>query len=182
MSLFFLKTPFITNPPHNITYSFIDKWLKQFVFHQKAKDRIMQNTPLKEKTPFWLDPDKRAILYQACTFLMVGLLAYYLISNTIVNLEKQSISSGFGFLTREAAFEIGESTIAYSAADTYGRALLVGALNTLKVSFIGIVLSLIIGVLIGVARLSSNWLFLFFCNCFSGMHCFTKAFHLQDRR
>ncbi len=112
----------------------------------------------QEKIPFWLDPEKRAIFYQAFTFLMVGLLAWYLVSNTLVNLEKQSISSGFGFLEREAAFEIGESLIPYSAADTYGRALIVGALNTLKVSFIGIVLCLIIGVFIGVARLSSNWL------------------------
>lgn len=112
----------------------------------------------QEKIPFWLDPEKRAIFYQAFTFLMVGLLAWYLVSNTLVNLEKQSISSGFGFLEREAAFEIGESLIPYSAADTYGKALVVGALNTLKVSFTGIVLCLIIGVFIGVARLSSNWL------------------------
>ncbi|MBU0969488.1 MAG: amino acid ABC transporter permease [Proteobacteria bacterium] len=116
----------------------------------------MKNT--EEKIPFWLDPDKRGIFYQALTLFMVGLLAWYLVSNTLVNLEKQSISSGFGFLKKEAAFEIGESPIKYSAADSYGRALLVGALNTLKVSFVGIVLSLIIGVFIGVAKLSSNWL------------------------
>ncbi len=118
----------------------------------------MKNSISEEKIPFWLDPDKRAIFYQGFTFLMVGLLAWYLVNNTLVNLEKQSISSGFGFLDQEAAFEIGESTIQYSAADSYGRALVVGALNTLKVSFIGMVLSLIIGVLVGVAKLSSNWL------------------------
>lgn len=118
----------------------------------------MKNSISEEKIPFWLDPDKRAIFYQGFTFLMVGLLAWYLVNNTLVNLEKQSISSGFGFLDQEAAFEIGESTIQYSAADSYGRALLVGALNTLKVSFIGMVLCLIIGILVGVAKLSSNWL------------------------
>lgn len=112
----------------------------------------------EEKVPFWLDPDKRAIFYQVFTFLMIGLLAYYLVSNTLVNLEKQNISSGFGFMEKEAAFEIGESPIEYSAADSYGKALLVGALNTMKVSFIGIVLCLIIGIFVGVARLSSNWL------------------------
>lgn len=110
------------------------------------------------KVPFWLDPGKRAIGYQVITFLMVGLLAWYLVSNTVSNLEKQSIASGFGFLQSEAAFEIGESVIPYSASDSYGRALLVGALNTLKVSFIGIVLCLIIGLFVGVARLSTNWL------------------------
>ncbi|MCP3944902.1 MAG: amino acid ABC transporter permease [Desulfobacteraceae bacterium] len=118
----------------------------------------MRNSIKKEKIPFWLDPNKRAIAYQILTFSIVGLLAWYLVSNTLVNLEKQSIASGFGFLDKEAAFEIGESTIGYSAAHSYGRALLVGALNTLKVSFIGMILCLIIGVLIGVARLSSNWL------------------------
>ncbi len=108
--------------------------------------------------PFWLDPGKRAIGFQVVTFMMVGLLAWYLVSNTLTNMEKQAIASGFGFLERESSFEIGESLIAYSAADTYGKALLVGILNTLKVSFIGIVLCLIIGLFVGVARLSTNWL------------------------
>ena len=89
---------------------------------------------------------------------MVGLLAWYLVHNTLVNLDKQNISSGFGFMDKEAAFEIGESVIQYSAADSYGRALLVGVLNTVKVSFIGMILCLVIGVFVGVARLSSNWL------------------------
>ncbi len=118
----------------------------------------MKNSISEEKVPFWLDPDKRAIAYQVLTVLMVGLLAWYLVSNTLTNLEKQNISSGFGFLDNEAAFEIGESVIEYSAADSYGRALMVGVLNTLKVSFIGIILSLLIGVFVGVARLSTNWL------------------------
>ncbi|MGD9087170.1 MAG: ABC transporter permease subunit, partial [Desulfobacterales bacterium] len=87
-----------------------------------------------------------------------GLLAWYLVSNTLVNLEKQAISSGFGFLQKESSFEIGESLISYSAASTYGRALIVGALNTLKVAFIGIVITLILGTILGVARLSTNWL------------------------
>lgn len=116
-------------------------------------------TPVsQEKVPFWLDPGKRAIGFQVVTFMMVGLLAWYLVSNTLINMEKQAIASGFGFLERESSFEIGESLIAYSAADTYGKALLVGVLNTLKVSFIGIVLCLIIGLFVGVARLSTNWL------------------------
>ena len=88
----------------------------------------------------------------------MGLLGFYLISNTLSNLEKQSIATGIGFLQEEAAFEIGESPIAYSAADTYGRALFVGFLNTLIVSFVGIILTIILGTFIGIARLSSNWL------------------------
>lgn len=110
------------------------------------------------KVPFWYDPGKRSIVYQLATMVMVGLLGYYLISNTTANLERQSIATGFGFLKKEASFEIGEPLISYSAADTYARALIVGALNTLRVSFIGIILTIILGTFIGIARLSSNWL------------------------
>jgi general L-amino acid transport system permease protein len=111
-----------------------------------------------EKVPFWLDPKKRAIVYQIGTLCMVGLLAYYLVSNTLANLERQSVATGFGFLNKESSFEIGESLISYSAASSYGRALIVGALNTLLVSFIGIILTVILGTFVGIARLSTNWL------------------------
>ncbi len=108
--------------------------------------------------PFWRDEGKRAIVFQIVALLIVVGVSYYLYSNTQANLERQSIATGFGFLDKEASFEIGESLIEYSAADTYTRALLVGTLNTLKVSFIGIVLTIILGTVIGVARLSTNWL------------------------
>jgi len=111
-----------------------------------------------EKIPFWLDPKKRAIIYQIGTLCMVGLLAYYLVSNTLTNLEKQSVATGFSFLNKESSFEIGESLIPYSAASSYGRALIVGALNTLLVSFIGVILTVILGTFVGIARLSTNWL------------------------
>ena len=119
---------------------------------------IQAETSAPEKVPFWLDPQKRAIVYQIGVLCAFGLLAWYLISNTLVNLEKQAIATGFGFLNKESSFEIGETLISYSAASTYGRALLVGALNTLKVAFVGIVITLILGTILGVARLSSNWL------------------------
>jgi general L-amino acid transport system permease protein len=107
---------------------------------------------------FWNNPSVRAIVYQV--LLVGGVIAVgaYLIHNTLVNLERQGIATGFGFLNREAAFEIGESLIPYTPADTYGRALLVGLLNTLCVAGIGIVLATILGTIIGIARLSTNWL------------------------
>jgi general L-amino acid transport system permease protein len=108
--------------------------------------------------PFWRDPEKRAIVFQVVALLLVGLACYYLFSNTQANLQRQSIATGFGFLDKEAGFEIGESLVQYSAADSYARALLVGALNTVKVSFIGIVFTVILGTFVGIARLSSNWL------------------------
>lgn len=124
---------------------------------QKDQEITQEGTASKA-TPFYNDPKKRAILFQIGTLLLVGLLSFYLISNTITNLEKQSIATGIGFLQKEAAFEIGETPIEYSAADTYGRALVVGFLNTLIVSFVGIVITILLGTLIGVSRLSSNWL------------------------
>jgi general L-amino acid transport system permease protein len=104
------------------------------------------------------DPKIRAVLYQVVALGMVGLLGYYLFTNTVANLHKQSIATGFGFLGKEASFEIGESLIEYSAADTYLKALVVGVLNTIKVAFVGIVLTVILGTFLGVARLSTNWL------------------------
>ncbi len=110
------------------------------------------------KTYFWNDQKTRAILYQVFTAAAVAFIGYYLISNVQENMAKQSIASGFGFIEKEAAFEIGESLIEYSAADSYGRALFVGVLNTLKVSLVGIILTTILGTIIGVATLSKNWL------------------------
>lgn len=111
-----------------------------------------------EKILFWYDPQKRSILYQIGTLAAVAFLSYYLISNTLANLDRQSIATGFGFMDQESSFEIGESLISYSAANTYAKALLVGALNTLLVSFIGIIITLLLGTMVGIARLSSNWL------------------------
>jgi general L-amino acid transport system permease protein len=116
------------------------------------------DTTAPEKVPFLRDPAKLAILYQFLTVLGVGLLSYYLVHNTLANLERQSISTGFGFLKREAAFEIGEKLIGYSAADSYGLALCVGFLNTLVVAFIGIICTVLFGTFLGIARISSNWL------------------------
>jgi general L-amino acid transport system permease protein len=122
-----------------------------------TKDHRSSNvTP--SKTTFWYDPKFRAVLYQIGVLVTVGLLGYYLITNTVTNLEKQSIATGFGFLEKQSSFEIGESLISYSAADTYFRALLVGALNTLLVALIGIILTIILGTFLGIARLSTNWL------------------------
>ncbi|MEJ2470519.1 MAG: amino acid ABC transporter permease [Desulfuromonadales bacterium] len=124
----------------------------------KSPDNMIAAEGLPSAVPPWRDPEKRAIAFQLIVILLVAFIAYYLFSNTQANLARQSIATGFGFLDKEAGFEIGESMIAYSAADTYLRALLVGALNTLKVSFIGIVFTVLLGTIIGIAKLSSNWL------------------------
>ena len=111
-----------------------------------------------QSIPFWHDPSKRALFYQALALGLVITLGYYLFAITQGNLRRQSIATGFSFIGREAGFEIGEPLISYSSADTYARALLVGILNTFKVSLVGIVMTIILGTLVGIARLSSNWL------------------------
>lgn len=88
----------------------------------------------------------------------VGFVVWYLVSNTLANLESLRIATGMGFLHREAGFAIGESIVSYTPADTYLRALIVGVLNTLRVALIGIVFATILGTVIGVSRLSQNWL------------------------
>jgi general L-amino acid transport system permease protein len=110
------------------------------------------------KGAIWNDRDFRAVLYQVLLVLGIALVAWYLIHNTLANLAARRIATGFGFLEREAGFPIGESVIEYTPANTYARALLVGLLNTLKVASIGVVIATIWGTLLGVARLSSNWL------------------------
>lgn len=107
------------------------------------------------------DKTFRSIAYQIVIFGSVFLLGWFLVSNTLNNLEEQDIATGFGFLDKQAAFGISESVIDYAPSDTYARALLVGILNTLKVSLLGIILATVIGTLIGIGLVSPNWLLRF---------------------
>lgn len=104
------------------------------------------------------NPAVRAVLAQLGVGLAVALVAWYLVGNTLDNLARLSIASGFGFLDRQAGFQIGESLIEFGPQNHYSAAFLVGLLNTLKVAGIGIVLTTVLGVVLGVSRLSSNWL------------------------
>lgn len=106
-----------------------------------------------------LDTRQRAALYQILLAMAVGLAGWYFIANAIENLLARHIASGFGFLQSEAGFEIGESTLlSYSATDSYLKALSVGLLNTFRVALLAVLCSTLIGVAIGLARLSPNWL------------------------
>lgn len=107
---------------------------------------------------FLNDTRVRAVLYQVLTIGVVVAIGGYLVHNTLTNLSARDIATGFGFLEREAGFDISETVIDYTPADTYGRVILAGLMNTLKVSIIGIVLATLLGTLIGIARLSNNWL------------------------
>ena len=101
----------------------------------------------------------RELLAQAVLAAALALLAWYFVSNTAANLEARRIASGFAFLWREAGFEIGETAgLAYSAADSYLRALAIGLANTFRIAVIGVVFATVLGALLGLARLSPNWL------------------------
>jgi general L-amino acid transport system permease protein len=120
-------------------------------------------SPTRPKVAPWNDPIIRGWVFQIVVVGLVGLLAWFLVTNTMENLARQKIASGYDYLHHEAGFEIGDSMIPYSPANTYARAILVGMLNTLKVAILGIVLSTILGTLIGIGRLSSNWLLAKIC-------------------
>lgn len=108
--------------------------------------------------PPWRDVRVLRVVAQVVLLLVVGIGAGYLISNLTTAMGERGLSFGFDFLDRRAGFEIGESPIPYSATATYGQAFIVGLLNTLFVSVVGIVLATLLGLVIGVARLSPNWL------------------------
>ena len=85
-------------------------------------------------------------------------IAYEIVANARANLESQRITSGFGFLSNTAGFDVSQALIPYSGSDTYTRVFFVGLLNTLLVAVIGIFFATIIGFLVGLGRLSPNWL------------------------
>lgn len=100
----------------------------------------------------------RGILFQILT--VIGLVAFlwYIGSNTISNIEQRGIKTGFEFLDSTAGFGLSESPIEFEESDTHGRVFLVGLLNTLIIGFVGIILATLLGLLVGVLRLSNNWL------------------------
>jgi len=102
--------------------------------------------------------NKKRLIPQVLTLLFIVLAISYFTFNAQVNMGNRGIAFGFGFLTQEASFDIGFSLIDYDGSDSYARAFLVGLLNTLLVSVIGIIIATLIGVTVGIGRLSSNYL------------------------
>jgi general L-amino acid transport system permease protein len=114
---------------------------------------------LPARVAFYNDPKVRSIAYQVALCAIVGFLVFAATRNAIINLERAHIASGFGFWQHTAGFDISQTLIAFdSATSTYGRAFYVGLFNTLLVAGLGIVFATILGFIIGIARLSKNWL------------------------
>ncbi|HLZ67695.1 MAG TPA: amino acid ABC transporter permease [Aliidongia sp.] len=116
------------------------------------------STKRSSDTNIWHNPTVRGIFWQIVLIAVVIGGVVYLASNAIDNLQRQHIASGFGFLNKESGFDISEKLIEYEPSDTYREAFVVGLLNTFEVAGIGVVLATILGTLVGVARLSPNWL------------------------
>ena len=111
------------------------------------------------RVAFYNDPKVRSLAYQVALCAVIVFLIYGAASNAITNLQRANIASGFGFWSTTAGFDISQSLIEYSAqTSTYGRAFWVGLLNTLLVAGLGIVFATVLGFLVGISRLSKNWL------------------------
>jgi general L-amino acid transport system permease protein len=105
---------------------------------------------------WWNDRDVRAVILQGVLLALVLAVGFFLFSNVQTNMAARGLQLGFGFLERSAGIPIGEYLISYTPADTYTRALTVGLLNTLRVAIIGCALTTLLGVVLGVLRLSDN--------------------------
>jgi general L-amino acid transport system permease protein len=121
-----------------------------------SQETIRHSEPARAS--FLNDPKVRGIITQVVVFFALVALVWWIVDNTVENLRRANIASGFGFLNGRAGFDVGQNLIEYNSDSTYRRALLVGLLNTLLVAATGIVTASILGFLVGIGRLSKNWL------------------------
>ncbi len=112
----------------------------------------------KAKTSFWNDPAVRSVIFQVLAIGAVVAFFLYIINNALTNMEARGISTGFGFMGAQAGFGIIQSLIPYDETYSYGRTFLVGLLNTVLVAVLGIFFATILGFIVGIGRLSKNWL------------------------
>ena len=111
-----------------------------------------------EVSKLWTDERVRGVIFQLLLVLGLALLVAFFVSNTISNLQRAGLASGYGFLTDTASFDINQRLVEYASTSTYGRAIVVGGLNTILVAAMGIFAATVIGFVAGVLRLSNNFL------------------------
>lgn len=114
----------------------------------------------------WRSQAFRGLVYQVVALALIALGIWYLGHNTLVNMRERGIQSGFGFLFQTAGFDIGEDLLGYDSNQSYFKAFLVGLVNTLRVAVIGIILTTILGTLLGVGRFSRNALVRGLCQAY----------------
>ena len=118
----------------------------------------VEGRPSDSKVVFYNDPRIRSLFFQFLLLAAIVALFWFAYDNTVANLKKRNIAQGFAFWDVEAGFDISQTLISYSAASSYGRAFWVGLLNTMLVSLVSIFFATLLGVFIGILRLSKNWL------------------------
>jgi len=122
--------------------------------------------PAKQFRWSWRSAAFRGLVYQIVAILLVIAGGWYLVHNTLVNMRVRGIQSGFDFLQQPAGFAISESLWEFDAADSYAKAYLTGLSNTLRVAILGIILATITGTLVGIGRLSRNFLVRSLCTAY----------------
>ncbi len=124
------------------------------------------SAPPKKKNWSWRSQAFRGLVYQVVALALIALGIWYLGHNTLVNMRERGIQSGFGFLMQTAGFDIGEDLLGYDSSPSYLKAFLVGLVNTLRVAVIGIILTTVLGTLLGVGRFSRNALVRGLCQAY----------------
>lgn len=122
--------------------------------------------PPKKSALNWRSQAFRGLVYQVLAVSVIALVVWFLVHNTLENMRVRGIQSGFDFLTQPAGFDIGESLYPFDSAEAYWRAFLVGLTNTLRVAIIGILLTTLLGTLLGVGRFSRNALVRGLCSAY----------------
>ena len=118
--------------------------------------KVAASAPPKQSFSF-SDQKTRGQIYQAITIALLIWFVWWIVDNTASNMRDQNINFGFEFLGTQAGFGIIQSLIDYTEESSYGRVFLVGLINTLVVAFVGCLLATMVGFLVGVGRLSNNW-------------------------
>jgi general L-amino acid transport system permease protein len=128
-----------------------------------AAERGGTNRPTQS---FIYNPEVRQFFYQALTVVFIVWLIWYASTNAVQNLARANMTAGFGFLNGRAGFDLAQTPIAYSSDSTYARALVLGLINTLIVAVCGIITASILGLAVGIGRLSNNWIIARLCTVY----------------
>ena len=112
--------------------------------------------PPKKKSWSWRSQAFRGLIYQLLAIGLIVAVVWFLAHNTLLNMKIRGIQSGFDFLSGPAGFDIGESLYPFDSAQPYWQAFLVGLSNTLRVAILGIILTTVLGTLLGIGRFSRN--------------------------
>ena len=129
-------------------------------------DTLAPIPALQRRRWSWRSQAFRGVVYQVLAVSVIALVAWFLTSNTLTNLRIRGIQSGFDFLNQPAGFGIGETIIEFDSSNPYWKAFVVGRTNTVRVAIIGILIATVMGALIGIGRLSRNFLLRGVCTAY----------------